>query len=187
MNIWLIGMMGSGKTTVGRLLAGERDMEFRDVDSIISTRVAGTVSELWQWTGEEGFRALEADVVEELAAGAGAVIASGGGAVLAEANRQAMRRSGTVVWLQASADALAARLVGANDRPLLADDGTAPLAMGPGPGAATRDSPARPRPGCRGARGVASPAASGPGLPSGSPRRRGGGGRGSRSRCRCPG
>ncbi len=128
MNIWLIGMMGSGKTTVGRLLAGERDMDFRDVDSIISTRVAATISELWQRTGEEGFRALEADVVEELATGAGAVIASGGGAVLAEANRQAMRRSGTVIWLQASADVLAARLVGATDRPLLADDGTAPLA-----------------------------------------------------------
>ncbi len=128
MNIWLIGMMGSGKTTVGRLLASERDMEFRDVDSIISTRVGGTISKLWHRTGEEGFRALEADIVEEVATGTGAVIASGGGAVLAEANRQAMRRSGTVIWLQASADALAARLVGATDRPLLADDGTAPLA-----------------------------------------------------------
>jgi shikimate kinase len=128
MNIWLIGMMGSGKTTVGRLLASERAMEFRDVDSIISARVAGTISDLWQQTGEEGFRALEADVVEELATVAGTVIASGGGAVLAEANRQAMRRSGTVIWLHCSADTLAARLVGATDRPLLADDSTAPLA-----------------------------------------------------------
>ena len=92
------------------------------------TRVAATISELWQRTGEEGFRALEADVVEELATVAGAVIASGGGAVLAESNRQSMRRSGTVIWLQASADALAARLAGATDRPLLADGETAPLA-----------------------------------------------------------
>ena len=128
MNIWLIGMMGSGKTTVGRLLATERDMDFRDVDSIISTRVSGTIAELWQRTGEDGFRALESTVVEELATNTGAVIAGGGGAVLQEGNRQAMRRSGTVIWLQASADALAARLVGTTDRPLLTDGGTARLA-----------------------------------------------------------
>lgn len=121
MNIWLIGMMGSGKTTVGRLLAHKRMMDFHDVDAIITTRAAGSVSELWRRSGEDGFRAIEATVVEELAAGDGAVIASGGGAVMQDGNRQAMRRSGLVIWLQASPDILAARLVDADDRPLLAD------------------------------------------------------------------
>ena len=115
--------MGSGKTTVGRLLASQRGLEFHDMDAIITTRVAGTISELWQESGEDGFRAIESTVVEELAAGDGAVIASGGGAVLHEANRHAMRRSGTVVWLQAPVETLAARLVGATDRPLLASGG----------------------------------------------------------------
>ena len=133
MNIWLIGMMGSGKTTVGQLLAQERGADFHDVDAIISTRVAGTISELWQQSGEDGFRAIETSVIEELSvirelsADTEAVIASGGGAVLQAGNRQAMRGSGTVVWLRASADVLAARLVGATDRPLLADGVHAPL------------------------------------------------------------
>ena len=102
-------------------------MEFHDVDAIITTRVSGTISELWQQSGEDGFRAIESTVVEELAASDGAVIASGGGAVLHEGNRQAMRRSGTVIWLRAPADTLAVRLLGATDRPLLADGSTARL------------------------------------------------------------
>lgn len=119
--------MGSGKTTVGRLLANKRNMQFHDIDAIITTRVAGTIAELWQDGGEDGFRAIETTVVEELAATDGAVIASGGGAVLQDGNRQAMRRSGTVIWLQAPADALAARLVGTTDRPLLTDGSAARL------------------------------------------------------------
>ncbi len=120
-------MMGSGKTTVGYLLADKRQVAFHDVDAIISARVSSTISDLWQERGEDGFRALEATVIEELAAQAGSIIASGGGAVLDEGNRRAMRRSGRVFWLQASADALATRLVGATDRPLLTDGGTARL------------------------------------------------------------
>lgn len=127
MNIWLIGMMGSGKTTVGYLLADKRKTAFHDVDTIISARVSATISDLWQERGEDGFRALEATVIEELAAEAGSIIASGGGAVLDVGNRRTMRRSGKVFWLQASADALAARLVGTTDRPLLKDGGAARL------------------------------------------------------------
>ena len=128
MNIWLIGMMGSGKTTVGRLLANERGAEFHDVDAIISSRVAGTISDLWQESGEDGFRVIETTVITELAAETGAVIASGGGAILDAGNRQAMRRSGSVLWLQATVDVLAARLVGSDDRPLLGEGGTERLA-----------------------------------------------------------
>ncbi len=84
MNIWLIGMMGSGKTTVGHLLADRRQARFRDVDTIISDRVGGSISDLWRERGEDGFRALETTVIAELASESGSVIASGGGAILDE-------------------------------------------------------------------------------------------------------
>lgn len=119
MHLWLIGMMGSGKTTVGRLVAAAVDMDFHDVDLIVQQRRGTSIPELWEREGEDAFRAVEAAAIEELARAEPAVISTGGGAVLREANRNAMRRSGTVVWLQAPAEVLAGRVTGGAGRPLL--------------------------------------------------------------------
>ncbi|MGI9647676.1 MAG: shikimate kinase [Acidimicrobiia bacterium] len=128
MNLWLVGMMGSGKTTVGRLVAVEAGLTFQDVDLIVTQRAGNTIAELWKRDGEDAFRSAEAAIISELATATGAVVSTGGGAVLRESNRLAMRRSGTVVWLQASPEVLAGRVAGAHDRPLLNGGGRGRLA-----------------------------------------------------------
>ena len=125
MHVWLIGMMGSGKTTVGRLVAAGAAVDFYDVDLEVVRRRGASIPDIWGREGEDGFRALETTVIEQLSGAAPAVIATGGGAVLREPNRRAMRRSGTVVWLRAPAGVLAQRVGGGAGRPLLADDGGA--------------------------------------------------------------
>ena len=124
MHLWLIGMMGSGKTTVGRLVAAAAGVEFHDVDLVVAQRRGASIPELWEREGEDAFRALESTVIEELSGAGPAVISTGGGAILREANRRAMRRSGTVVWLQASPAVLAGRVGGGTGRPLLGNGGT---------------------------------------------------------------
>ncbi len=128
MSLWLIGMMGSGKTTVGRLVAAQARLPFHDVDLIVQERLGKSIPELWDASGEDTFRAIESTIIEELASGDGAVISTGGGAVLRAANRKAMNRSGKVVWLTASPAVLAGRLVGSTERPLLGSGGEARLA-----------------------------------------------------------
>lgn len=123
MHLWLIGMMGSGKTTVGRLVAAGAGIDFHDVDLAVVAQQGTSIPDIWAGAGEDGFRAMEATVIEQLSVGDRAVISTGGGAVLREANRRAMRRSGTVVWLQASPAVLAGRVTGGRGRPLLADGG----------------------------------------------------------------
>ena len=127
MNLWLIGMMGSGKTTVGRVVAARTGRPFRDVDLIVAERMGTSIPELWQREGEDTFRAIEAAIIEELTVEDGAVISTGGGAILREGNRNAMRRSGTVVWLQATAEVLASRVGGSLDRPVLGGGGATRL------------------------------------------------------------
>jgi shikimate kinase len=122
-NLWLVGMMGSGKTTVGRVVAARADRPFRDVDLIVAERLGTSIPELWQRDGEDTFRALESAIIEELAAADNAIISTGGGAILREGNRNAMRRTGTVVWLQAPAPVLARRVGGSLDRPVLGGGG----------------------------------------------------------------
>jgi shikimate kinase len=128
MNLWLVGMMGSGKTTVGRLVAVGAGIPFHDVDLIVQERIGASIPDLWEREGENAFRAIEATIVSELASGRGAVISTGGGAILLESNRRAMRRSGTVVWLQAPASVLAARVGGSLARPVLGGGGEDRLA-----------------------------------------------------------
>lgn len=127
MNLWLVGMMGSGKTTVGRVVAARAERPFRDVDLIVAERLGTSIPELWQRDGEDTFRAIESAIVEELAAADDAIISTGGGSILREANRNAMRRSGTVVWLQAPARVLASRVGGSLERPVLDGGGAARL------------------------------------------------------------
>ena len=116
--------MGAGKSTVGRALGGLAGWPVLDTDRLVEQRCGRTVSELFGDLGEEVFRQLEAEAIAELAAGERpAVVSVGGGAVLAEANRNLMRSSGTVVWLRATPEVLVRRLRGGDGRPLLAGAG----------------------------------------------------------------
>ena len=119
-HLWLIGMMGAGKTAVGRRVADELGMPFVDLDDVIAERLGCSIAQLWGREGEAAFRDLEAAAVARVAGSDAAVVATGGGAVLREANRDAMRRSGTVVWLRAEPEVLTARVGDGDGRPLLA-------------------------------------------------------------------
>jgi shikimate kinase len=117
--IALIGPMGAGKTEVGRLLAKRLGVPLVDTDQLIVERDGRSVSEIFSEESEAGFRAKEVDAVAEAAAVPGAVIAAGGGVVLDPRNIDALRSSGEVVYLRASAAVAAARLGTGEGRPLL--------------------------------------------------------------------
>lgn len=127
-----MGMMGSGKTTVGRALADRLCWDLVDSDAQVEARTGMTVTDIWQAGGEAAFRRLESEALAE-ALGPGrmglAVVAAGGGAVLSEANRRLLREGARVAWLRARPSTLAARLGdGPGPRPLLDDDPAASLA-----------------------------------------------------------
>jgi shikimate kinase len=119
-NIYLVGMMGAGKTTLGRALANRLRREFVDTDRVLVERTGVPVATIFEFEGEEGFRRREIAVIAETATRGGLVVATGGGAVLSEENREAMRRSGTVVYLRARLESLWARMRHDTTRPLLA-------------------------------------------------------------------
>jgi len=120
----LVGMMGVGKSTVGRMIAAELDRPLHDSDEMIEERTGRTVREIWLTDGEPAFRELESAVlVESLAASEPSVIAAAGGVVLSEANRDALRGPAAhVVWLQADVDVLLERVRRGGHRPLLDGD-----------------------------------------------------------------
>lgn len=127
-HIVLIGMMGSGKTTVGAMLAERLGRRFVDTDHEIELRRGMSIAEIFDSDGEESFRVLEAQVVGEvLSDGDPAVISLGGGAVLDPVTRDRLAAS-TVVWLDATTDVLLSRIADDPGRPLLAGD--APAALG---------------------------------------------------------
>ncbi|HEU0205004.1 MAG TPA: shikimate kinase [Burkholderiaceae bacterium] len=117
--IFLIGMMGAGKSTVGRLLARELGFEFVDCDREIEARSGVSITTIFELEGEAGFRQREAAVLDELTQRTGVVLATGGGAVLREDNRRHLLTRGLVIYLQASADELARRTSNDRSRPLL--------------------------------------------------------------------
>jgi shikimate kinase len=117
--IALIGPMGAGKTEVGRRLAKRLGVPLIDTDQLIVEKDGRSVSEIFSEESEAGFRAKEVDAVAEAAAVPGAVIAAGGGVVLDRRNVDALRSSGEVVYLRASAAVAAARLGSGEGRPLL--------------------------------------------------------------------
>jgi len=120
----LIGLMGSGKTTVGRVAASRLGRPFFDSDAMVEAHTGRTVREIWLTDGEPAFRALETEVlVEALDSPVLAVIAGAGGVILSEKNRTALRTSGArVVWLRADPKLLVERVKSAGHRPLLDDD-----------------------------------------------------------------
>ena len=109
--LFLIGARAAGKTTCGRALSKSMGLEFFDTDAILRERAGRSVAQIVECEGWEGFRQRESDVLRSLASGAqGGVVATGGGMVLAPDNRALLRRSGLVVFLDAPAEVLAARL-----------------------------------------------------------------------------
>lgn len=118
-NIFLIGMMGAGKTSVGRLLARELGKSFFDSDHVIEARTGVRIPVIFEVEGEAGFRARERAVIDELTSLHGVVLATGGGAVLSEANRDVLRARGVTVYLRASVTELWHRTRHDKNRPLL--------------------------------------------------------------------
>ena len=117
----LVGMMGVGKSTVGRMVAAELDRPLYDSDEMIEERTGRTVREIWSTDGEAAFRALETDtLIEALSEPEQSVIAAAGGVVLSDRNREALRDADAhVVWLLADVDVLVDRVRNGMHRPLL--------------------------------------------------------------------
>jgi shikimate kinase len=119
-NLILVGMMGAGKSTVGRMLARRLKRELYDSDHEIERRCGVRIPVIFEIEGEAGFRAREAQVIAELCARKGIVLATGGGAVLDAENRRRLAASGTVVYLHARPAYLWQRVRHDRNRPLLA-------------------------------------------------------------------
>ena len=119
-NIFLVGLMGAGKTTVGRLLARRLKLRFFDSDQEIEARCGVKIPVIWEIEGEAGFRAREAQAIAEISVLDGIVLATGGGAVLARENRALLSARGTVVYLRATPEHLYERVRQDRNRPLLA-------------------------------------------------------------------
>ena len=127
--IFLVGMMGVGKTTVGRLLAHRLGRPYFDSDAQVRDRTGKTVPQIFAESGEAAFRAEEKRALAEAASSAKpAVIAVAGGAVLDPDNRALLRARGTVVWLRARVETMAERVGRGEGRPLLGGDPAAALA-----------------------------------------------------------
>lgn len=117
--LFLIGMMGVGKTTVGRLLARQGGLEFIDCDRELEARTGVTIATMFEVEGEEAFRRREAALLDELTQRPGSVLATGGGAVLWPENRQRLRARGLVIYLESTVDEILRRTSTDRARPLL--------------------------------------------------------------------
>lgn len=119
-NLYLVGMMGAGKTTVGRALARRLKLRFVDSDHEIEARCGVKIPVIFEIEGEAGFRARESQAIAELTALDGIVLATGGGVVLKPENRELLAARGTVVYLRATPEHLYERVRQDKNRPLLA-------------------------------------------------------------------
>ncbi len=118
-NLILVGMMGSGKTTMGRALARQSGKSFVDSDEEIQRRTGVTIPHIFDIEGENGFRQRESAVIRDLAERDDTVLATGGGAILAKQNRELLRHNGIVIYLKASVHDLWQRTRHDRSRPLL--------------------------------------------------------------------
>ena len=118
-NVFLIGPMGAGKTTIGHCLAELLHKQFLDADHEIETRTGASIPLIFEIEGEAGFRKRETAVLDELTQQNNIVLATGGGAILAEENRRRLQKRGLVVYLQAPLDMLVKRTRHDRHRPLL--------------------------------------------------------------------
>lgn len=118
-NLFLIGPMGAGKTSIGRRLAQQLDLSFVDLDLEFEKRTGASIALTFEIEGEAGFRERERDLLGELVRRRGIVLSTGGGAVLNAENRARLRENGFVVWLDADVDTQLDRLHADRQRPLL--------------------------------------------------------------------
>ena len=118
-SIFLVGPMGAGKSTIGKLLAAQLQLPFADSDKVIEERTGADIPWIFDVEGEAGFRRRESEVLRELCVGPTQVVATGGGIVLLPENRQELRKHGLVVYLQASIEQLLERTSKNSNRPLL--------------------------------------------------------------------
>jgi shikimate kinase len=121
--VYLVGMPGSGKSTVGRELAGRLGVPFIDLDAEIERQEGRSVAEIFATDGEHAFRALEAAELVRVGARDPSVVACGGGVVLEPANRISLRNTGTCVFIHVPIGELRERVHPASDRPLIQHEG----------------------------------------------------------------
>jgi shikimate kinase len=119
-NLYLIGMMGAGKTTVGQLLAQHLNYRFLDTDTVIEQAAGDTITKIFAEVGEAAFRQLESQVLSQVCAVTNLVIATGGGIVINQENWSYLHH-GLIVWLDVPVDVLYTRLAEDTTRPLLQD------------------------------------------------------------------
>lgn len=115
----LVGMMGSGKTAIGKALATRLDVPFLDSDAAIEEAASVSIAEIFERDGEPFFRKREAEVIDRLLAGTPCILSTGGGAYLTDSVREAIAASGASLWLDASVDTLWERVRHKDTRPLL--------------------------------------------------------------------
>lgn len=120
-NIFLVGPMGAGKSTIGRQLARQLHLEFFDSDSEIERRTGADIAWVFELEGEEGFRLREEKVIEELTENTGIVLATGGGSILSKESRNRLSARGVVVYLQTTIEKQLARTQRDKRRPLIAE------------------------------------------------------------------
>lgn len=118
-NIFLIGPMGAGKSTIGRQLAQMLNMDFVDSDSVIEERAGADIDWIFDVEGEEGFRKREERILSELTQGQGIVLSTGGGSIISKDNRNVLSARGIVVYLETTVDKQFERTQRDKKRPLL--------------------------------------------------------------------
>jgi shikimate kinase len=118
-NIILIGFMGAGKSTVGKLLSKKLGKKFLDTDEIVEKKMSLTISQIFEKYGEAYFRDIESQVVKEVSTVGNQVISLGGGAILRDENVRILKEKGVLIYLNVPLSELKKRLRGVQDRPLL--------------------------------------------------------------------
>lgn len=118
-NLFLVGPIGAGKTTIGRYIARSLDRKFFDTDQEVEVRTGVDLNWIFDMEGEEGFRDREATVIDELTQETGVVLSTGGGSILREANRHVLAARGLVVYLQVSIEQQVERTLRDTKRPIL--------------------------------------------------------------------
>ena len=118
-NIFLIGFMGCGKSTIAKKLSQKLGIEQVEMDELIVQEQGMPITEIFEKYGEEHFRDIESDLVERLQAKDGVIVSCGGGAVLREENRRMMKASGVIIWLTAKPETILERVKYSTNRPVL--------------------------------------------------------------------